>query len=268
MIAVAASVRVETVGMVWMRAVRSSSVRAGTPRVIIVVVAAVPASIAYISVVVEDDGSASSASPSTAPANSPSTPAPRVPAAEASKTAADSYANTNADSKRKPRAYVGYRWRRVIGHYVRRSVNYRRIILRDVNYLRIGGLNHNSLWRRLRHLNLRRGFQSPRGLRLLPHHLHRGHHVGLLIVKRLPEGPRPRRIFRPVVQHIRKLYERFHAVIPGLLIHGRAQRASCERLILLHPVVRDRHLIGESRCRQNLCHQIVRVKRDRSDQSV
>ena len=266
-VTITTTIWLEAVGVIRMRSVRPS-MRAGTPRVIIVVVAAVPASVTDVSVVIEDDGATASASPSTAPADTPPAPSPRMSTAEASKTTADSYANPNAESKRKSRAHIRYRRRSVIGHDVWRSVNHRRVVLRDVNDLRIGGLNHDGLWRRLRYLNLRSGFEGARGLRFLPHDLHCGHHVRLLIVKCLPQTRCPCQIFRHVIEHIRKLYERFHAVIPSLLIHGGAQGASGERFVLLHPVIGNRHLVGKGRSGQDLCHQIVGVERDGSDQSI
>ena len=57
-----------------------------------------------------------------------------------------------------------------------------------------------------------------------PHGLHGRHHIGLLIGERLPEARCPREVMGQVIEHRRKLRERLHAGIPGLLIHGLRQR--------------------------------------------
>ena len=104
--------------------------------------------------------------------------------------------------------------------------------------------------------------QIARGLRFLAHDLHRLHHVALLIVERLSQTRSPRQIFRHVVEHIRKLSERFHAGVPGLIVDRIAQRRTGEIFILRYPIIRDRHLIGKRRGRQNLRHQIIGIERD------
>src|SRR6516164_7633030 len=132
--------------------------------VIATVVAAVPGRIPVEGVVVINHGIAT-------PIASPGMPAPgathrrphRDPSPEGKKPCCDEGTGTVARSD------------------IRGAVDDRRIVLRDVHNLRVGGLDDNGLRRRLRHRDLRGALEIAGRFSLCSQGLNGGHHVGLLV---------------------------------------------------------------------------------------
>jgi hypothetical protein len=135
-----------------------------------------------VSVVLIDDVAATA---TAAPVAVPRVPAPGE--ATADKAAATKpYANRHGRAKGNDRS-CNDDARAVERHDIGRAVDNRRIVLRDIDNVRICRLNDDRLRRLLDYLNLRRGLQSSRSLCLGAHHLHRSHYVSLLVLKCLAE---------------------------------------------------------------------------------
>ena len=164
-----------------------------------------------------------------------------------------------------PVVYTGATYR---GDHVRRAIDNRGVVLRNVHNLWIGGLNDNHLRRLLHHFNLRTGLQVALCFGLRAQSLNRGHDVGLLIVIGLSQRGSPGEILRHVIEHRGKFREGLDTGIPGLLIHGLHQGAPGQTLVLLHPVIRYGDLIRECRRSKNLRHQRIRIECDWRDQCL
>src|ERR1035441_8657240 len=89
----------------------------------------------------------------------------------------------------------------VTGNDIRRPVDDSRVVLRNINNLRIGRLNDDSLRRLLHHRNLRTRLEISGGLGLRAQGLYRGHHVGSLIVIILAQLRSPGHVLRHVVEN-------------------------------------------------------------------
>ena len=116
------------------------------------------------------------------------------------------------------------------------------------------------------HSLLRRVFQIAGLLRFLAHHLNRVHHILLLVVVSVAQRGRPGNILVHISQHGGKCGERFHAGIPGLLVHGLRQGVALQIGVGLQPAVRFDDFCGESGCSQNLRDQRIRIQRDGRDE--
>jgi hypothetical protein len=79
-------------------------------------------------------------------------------------------------------------------------------------------LNHDNVRALFNHLDLFAGFQIPRGVRLCPHALDRGHHVRLLIRRHIAQRGRPSQVLRQFIEHARKLQQRIYGGIPFLVL--------------------------------------------------
>lgn len=108
------------------------------------------------------------------PVTSPCTEAPGRAAADKA-TAAECCTNRYACAK--GNAGSNDDRRRVRRHKEGRPEDDRRIILRDINDVRVGWFNDDRLRTLLHYLDLRRGLQSARGLRPSAHYLHGSHHI-------------------------------------------------------------------------------------------
>src|SRR5580700_10884569 len=129
------------------------------PGVIAVVVRVVPGAVVDIGVVVIDDGGTAAPTPTGAPVHIPGVPAP----AEASTPAATTNGGANRDPSSKVQA-KGSNWQRrshVHRHHHRRTVNHRRVVLRNIDNLRVRRLNHDRSGRWLCNYDLRIGLQRP-----------------------------------------------------------------------------------------------------------
>src|SRR5208282_2022981 len=149
------------------------------------------------------------------PVHSPSMPSPAEP---------EKRSDRESDSKVEPRSAppnarnvnpVGPRCNRI-------SVHCPRIVRRNVNNLRIGGLDID-LAVFILHVKLLRGLQIAGFLRSLPHLLHGLHYIILLVEISVTEFRRPSEILAEVGQHGRILHDRLDAWVPRLLIDLRAQ---------------------------------------------
>src|SRR5580698_4701376 len=131
-----ATTRVSAGGWVIAIAVMSGAVGA-IPRIAGPIVAAMPGIVSVVRPAVIHDGGAAPAA----------TPAAIAPGAA---TAAHHGTHRNANSKREDRSRRDVR-RSVSRRYVGIPVNHRRVVDRNVHHLRICRLNHDGLWRWLRH---------------------------------------------------------------------------------------------------------------------
>jgi len=118
------------------------------------------------------------------PATVPTAPSPT--AASASHHGADGDPGTKPDDARR-----GHIPCCISGRYIRGPVDHGRVVLRDVNNLRIGWLNDDRLRRLLHHGNLLAGFETAFFLGLCAQGLNGRHHVGLLVVIGLSERRSP-----------------------------------------------------------------------------
>ena len=114
-----------------------------------------------------------------------------------------------------------------------------------------------------RHSLLCRGLQGTGAFRPLAHNLDSIHNVLWLVEIGISQRRGPGKIFIHIGQHRRKLRERFHARIPGLLIHFGGQLMVFQGGVLLQPAVRLDNFGGISGCGQNFRDQFVGIQRDR-----
>lgn len=110
--------------------------------------------------------------------------------------------------------------------YVRTAINYGRIVLGNIDHLRIRGLDDDHLRRLLNYSHLRSGLEVALCFCLRPQGLDSGHDLSLLIVISLSERGGPAEVLRHVVEHRRKLRQRLNTWIPGLLVDGLHQGAA------------------------------------------
>jgi hypothetical protein len=167
---------IPVVGVVVVSVVSVAVIVVPVPIVIVVVTVPVDDGPVDVGVVVVVDVSTTTASSS--PVTSPGTETPGNTATEAptDKAAApECCANRYPRAKRNP-GRNGHRWR-IRRHKEGCTVDDRRIVLRDINDAGIGWFNDDRLWALLHHLDLGRGQQRARGLRLGPHYLHRSHDI-------------------------------------------------------------------------------------------
>src|SRR3984885_8867347 len=167
-------------------------------RMVAVVVGVVPSVVVDVSVVVVNDRGRT-ATAATSPVHSPGIPFPPYPATPtpAAKHRADRDATTKVETNRR-----NWYWRRhVKRYYDGRAEHDGRVVLRDIDNLRVRWLDHDGGRRRLRDGDLRTRLQGTGRLRLRTHRLYCRHHIILLIRERLPEARRPREVMSQVVQH-------------------------------------------------------------------
>src|SRR5580704_9672202 len=92
----------------------------------------------------------------------------------------------DGDSSTEPNdAGCGHVSRAVPWGRIRRAVNHRRVVLRDINDLRVSWLNDDRLRRLLLHGDLGAGLEIASRFGLRPQSLDRGHYFSLLVVIRL-----------------------------------------------------------------------------------
>src|SRR5215472_6621645 len=147
-----------------------------------VVIAAMPASVSVVTATVIDDGRAV---PAAVPAAKPPT------AAATTHQCPDGDPGAEANDARGSYVACGIRGSYIAGNNIRSAVNDRRIVLRDVHNLWVGGLNDNRLRRLLHDRDLRTGLEGALFFRLCAKRLNGCHHFGLLVVISLSERGRP-----------------------------------------------------------------------------
>jgi len=155
------------------------------------------------------------------------------------------------------------RWRRIcrIGPH---TIDYRRVVRRHVDDLRVCGLYHDVLGLLFHNdLLLLGGLEVPRSLRLLPQPLHRSHHIFLLRKDSVSQLLCPVQLIVHHGQHIGEIDERFDARVPGLLLKGFGQLVSLETRICLYPARRLNYFERIRRGHKYLRQEIVRVERNR-----
>src|SRR3984885_5981353 len=101
-----------------------------------------------------------------------------------------------------------------------------------------------------------------------PHRLDCCHHIGLLVGECLSQAGCPCQIASHVMQHARKLRQRFHAWVPWLFIHLIRELLLIRIRILGEPVVCIGNLLWISRCSENLSDQRVGIEGNGSHQSI
>jgi hypothetical protein len=146
-------------------------------------------------------------------------------------------------------------------HYIpgarttRCHINLLRLILRNINHLRIRRLhNHNLRAAVLLHRNrlVLIAIQRARSISLLPQRLYRRHHRLLIRLERSPQCRIVINMRRHHVQHLRKGHQRHKSWIKPTLQSRILQRLPLQPLVLLHPVIRIDNLLGISRRRTDL----------------
>src|SRR5580704_9633089 len=152
-----------------------------------VVVPAVPGRIAVVRTAVIDHGGA-------VPPTVPTAVSPAATSAAHQCSDSDPGAEANDSGS-------GHVSRAVPGSHIRRAVNYRGVVLGNVNDLRVGWLNDDRLWRLLHHGDLRAGLEIASCFSLRAQSLDRGHYLGLLVVICLSQRGRPGEIVRQVIEH-------------------------------------------------------------------
>ncbi len=152
--------------------------------------------------------------------------------------------------------------RRVVTVNRRRAVHDhgRRVVLRDVDHLRIGRLDDDGLLLDLHHL-LVVGLEVARRLRLAAKGLNRLDHGALVGDDRLAEGTRPVEVGAHLLHHVGIVEQRFDRVVP-LFVDGKLGIG----LPLVEIAIRLNELQRIGRRRQDDRDQIVRIKRDRAHQ--
>ena len=141
-----------------------------------------------------------------------------------------------------------------------------RIVVRHIDRIGLGRLNDDDLLALLLFLcDLlllgRRQLVVGIGLRAQP--LDGVHHVRLLGQDRVAELLRPVKLRAHHCEDIRRGNQRFHAVIPRLLVHRGLQFITFEVLVFLHPAIGLHDLQRIGRCHQDQGQQSIRIQRDR-----
>ena len=87
-------------------------------------------------------------------------------------------------------------------------------------------------------------------------------------VNATPEIRGPIQLFGHFLHDLRKHRQCHEARLEPLLAHGILKLAALERLILSHPKVERDHVAGVLRADQNLPEELIRIERDRSQQTI
>ena len=148
-----------------------------------------------------------------------------------------------------------------------RPVHDRRVVLRNVDHLRIRGHDLDDLLL-LHDRLLRRRLEGARLVGALAHALHGRHHLGLLAEERVAEILRPVEVLGHPAQQVGKVSEPGHARIPGLLRESVFQGLALQARIRLAPAIGLNQLERIGCGDQHLRDERIRVERDRRDQRV
>ena len=161
--------------------------------------------------------------------------------------------------------------RRVIGivdrwiRIDRCPVHNRRAVRRYVDDLRVRGLYDDHLFL-LDHLRLDLllliGLQRPLFLRLLPHHLHRVHHLVLLRQEGVAQLGGPLDVVGQALDHLGHRRHRLDARVPGLLGDGVRQRLVLQVGMLRQVLVKRDDLEGIGGGDEGLGQQVVGIECD------
>ena len=153
----------------------------------------------------------------------------------------------------------------------RANVNDGGIILRHIDYLRAGRLDHVD--RRASglldfHLLLLVGAQGTRGVGLRAQALNRGGYYSLIRRKGLPDGGVIVDVLRHHLQYLRKIYQCDKRGIEALFRGGIGEGSAREIEVLLQPVIRVEDLLRIRRGGGDLGEQGIRIERHRGQQLV
>jgi hypothetical protein len=193
--------------------------------------------------------------------------APRVvaPAKSTEHSQADAHSKSNSESHHQADRNGRHIKARICDH--QRSVNHPGIVIRNRHQQRIHRRNHNYAIIH-HHGLLRRRDQHVPLLRRETVRLDGIHHVFRLVVIRVAELRRPRRILRHVIEHRGKFREALDRRIP---IHG-IRRGSAlfrrQRQVGIQPCIGRRHLVRIRCGYQYLSHQRVGIKSKRRHQLI
>jgi hypothetical protein len=192
-----------------------------------------------------------------APTPTPATPPPRL-------VARDQSSDTNTDTEGdKRRCHNSARtWR---------SVDHRRVVLRDIDHLRIGRLNHiDRLTGNLLDLDLLLfiAAQRSRGVGLGAQTLDGGSYLRLVGVHSLPNRRVIVNVIRHHLDHGRERDQGKEGRIESVPLCRIGKGGAGEVRVLREPVVNVEDLLRVSGSRRNLCEQRVGIKRDRRQQLV
>ena len=147
-----------------------------------------------------------------------------------------------------------------------------RVVLRDVDDLRVGRLDDDHLLAARRGLRLdfllRRGLQGPGIARLRSQPLDAREHRRPVRGERLTEPGRPIQLARHLVHDLRKQGQRHEARLEVVLQGGVLQLGAFQRRVALQELVERRHAGRIRRAQQHLREELVRIEGDRSEQAI
>ena len=154
--------------------------------------------------------------------------------------------------------------RRVVAHHRQRRGRHHdhRIVLGHVHDLRVGALDRDDFVLR-RHRLLRVGHEIPGGLHLAAEALDGVHHLAGIGRDLLAEADRPLEVRGQHVDHVRRVQQVAHALVPGRIgLEGLVLGEAVEEAIRLH------HVEGVGRGREHDRQEGIGVEGDRGDELV
>ena len=149
--------------------------------------------------------------------------------------------------------------------------DYLGVVLRNIDNLRIGRLNHHHLRGALiLYLNrlLLIALECPHRISLLTEALNRIHNHPLICGERLPNGRKVVDVLRHHVEDLRKIHQRNESRIKALCLGRVGARLAAQAPILVQPAINVEDLLRIGRCCADLRQQRVGVEGDRRQQLV